>query len=837
MNNRRVRLRPVTLAGLFALSLVVDGCGGSVRSADKPVSAISSLSELRYRLAVNPRDRAARVRLGELYARTGRRRAALRELDTANKASSLQRRPRQLLAHLLLARARARVDAGVVGGAADLERALRLHPGLRPPPRLRAAAEAIEALALLNSSDEDRRKQGRARIARVLDIEADHPLAAVRTPAKASQAALASAIRWLHSRGARRLVLQLGNHYVRRGGRDAAVIVPWVHAYNWWHGASERPSLLLMRELVGAGVDVCDIARQPDDYGCGRQLNRIAASAERSWRLLRRARQLHWFTSDPDQAGPWTILSLRAWLFGEARSWLGELARRVDLDTVVAHPGQIPLYARATVLRAIGHDQPANLALLAALAGAARMTPPQRAVVLVEAAIQGKQAAAAKLLAASDFDDLGWRAALVVARVLRREAKVVARAPASAVQRYLLATGRLGPAAARAPSDRAAQLRLARWSRALRNAPLTRKQTLARWQPLGAGKSALPPATQLGGADLLASRATARMVRAGHGAALTRVAAAYAKDRAVADRLAQQFADAGLRVRPRAAALSQLFGQLGDATRALRWGNAVVAANPASWRHLVDGAVAAALADKPRLARLRFIDAASRAPDPGAVRLLAAQTFLRVGKPVDALIESRSALRHTAPGEAQAVLRVIIAASLKLGRTADAVRTARRWIADTPAAFRPAARAYLAGAWLRLTKQLGAPRRVFAAPGRQADPSDAITAPSQGTAALESARRWNPHDVIAATRLLAKLPATDSRRYALAGQLLARILVRMEQGRRVGNAVAGVLAISLEGLNAPAVAAALRRAYARYKRSAAIRWSWPGESARRTPGR
>lgn len=827
--------RTVGLAGLLVVALCA--CGGPSRHATTPVSDGDTLATLRYRLAVNPKDRAARIGLGLLYARTHMRRAALRELDKAHKVSALRGQARRTLAELLLVRAKARIAAHALGGAADLHRAVTLAPALKPPAQLRASAMATSALALLNSSDADRRKRGREQVERLLALAPHHPLAAVAAPDDANAAALGAAVRWLHARGARRLVLQLGNAYVKRGGRDAAVIRPWLRAFNWWHGANTRPDLLLMNELARAQIRVCDIARLPNDYGCNHELKRIAASAERSRRLLARARQLFWYDADPRDAGPWAIISLRAWLFGGADGWLAELSRRVDVHAVVAAPAQIPLYARATLLRAAGNSEAAARALTAALARADSLSGAQRAVVLVEAALQHRRAWVTRALTRLKFDGaLGWRAALVVARVYRREVAVLERAPKQYARSYLLASGRLGPAAG-LDDDAAAQLRFTRWWQALASAPSVRRQTVARWRTLGSLATApSAPVTALGSVDLLATEATARLVRAGQGSALARIATTYAKDRAVADRLAQQFADGGLRVGPRAAALAALFAQLGDPQRVRRWGNAVVAANPQSWRHLVTGAVANAIGGQPRLARVRFLAAASRAPDPGAVKLLAAQTFVRLGAPVDALVEARTAIRHTAPGEAQAVYQVIIAASLKLHRIDDAARTARRWIADTPAPFRAAARDYVVTTWPVLAARLPGARRRPQAPGRRGDESDVAAALAAGTTArLDAARLWNPYDTRATAALIAKLTAPTPRRRALTGQLLASVLVRWEQGGRVAPKVMAALTTALASY--PTVAAALREQAARYARTEAIRQGSPDGFARKTPGR
>jgi len=613
---------------------------------------------------------------------------------------------------------------------------------------------------------------------------------------------LARAVRWLAGRNARRLIVELGERYWKSGGRNHHVMRTYLRAHDWWYGNGTRPSLLMMNELARSGLRVCDIARSPDDYGCSLEMSTIVKSAQRSQRVLKRARQLFWSTAEPRPAAAWTVLSLRAWMFGSADSWLTELSRRVDLGKVRAHADRVPVYARATILRAAGARDASRTALDLALRSVAGMTKPARAVVLAEAAAQQRNRVVLKLLDAGEFDDLGWRVALVVARTLKRESAVLNKAPPAMAASYLSATGRLGPSVGfGSPTDkRAAHIRYARWWSSLAQLPALRDATVARWKRLYRGfnkpGASSPP---LGSADLLVGGTRGSAVSRLDGP-LTKIALAHARDPALADRLAGQFADGDIRLSGRGGAVASLFRRLGDARRAQNWRGLLVKAHPTSWTHLAAEAVSAAEAGKARFARQRFTSAAAWSGEPGAVRLLAARTFLRVGKPVDALLEARRALRHTAPGEEQPVLRVIIDASLALARLDDAARAAQRWLRRTPAAFRAAARGWLQRTWPRLKTRLAGPVRAPSLP--------------------ETVRRWNPYGVRASALLVTSLRPSDGRFKPAVGELLASVMGRWQSRRAVPALVVAALVSAFERLHAPKLAATVR---AEAKRVARLR--------------
>ncbi len=789
-----------------ACVVCVVACGGRSKVERPARTQGTAVSELRYRLAVNPNDHAARRQLGMNYAKAGSKGAALRELLRVHKVGRLERPSRQVLAGLLEQRAKARLASASLGALGDLRQLRKLAPKRAIPLSLRVQAHALRALALLNHTVPDRRREGRGLVNELMALAPQHPLAALGD-ARRDTKTLARAVRWLAKRGALRLVLRVGKQYWGRGGRDPQVVAEWLRAHNWWHGTNDRPSVLVTDAMARQGLRVCDIARTPDEFGCGLELDAIAASATRATSLLRRSRQLSWSTGEPRQAAGWTVIALRAWLFGQADGWLSELASRVDIKAVASRADEVPAYARATILRAAGQPKLAGVALSRALA-LPGLSAEQRAVVMVEAAIQGRATDAKRLAVADHSGQLEWRAALVTARVLDNENQLLARAPAADAAAYLTATGRVGAAWKRhTPAGRRrAHARYARWWHSLSAAAQVRTATMAAWPAVPAPQLRVPG---LGSADLLAHGHTAQFVGAGTGAALSRIAAAYASDPAVADRLAGEYADRGVDLGSRATALAALFRGLGDVKRANAWLALLTRANPDDWRASMAAGVSAAEAGELRVAQLRFVAAAAWSGDPGRVRLHGARVFARVGKYVEALGEARAALRHTAVGEQQPVFRLIVEASLRRGRVADAARTAAHWVARMPKAFRAATRQQLVTRWPALRDRLPGPRRAPWAPGRSADPSDVASALVAGTRArLALARAWNPHDVRAAAALLSLLPSR--RRAPAVGELLAAVMYRWERGGTVSTATVSQLIVGLQQVRATAVAELVR---------------------------
>jgi tetratricopeptide (TPR) repeat protein len=251
---------------------------------------------------------------------------------------------------------------------------------------------------------------------------------------------------------------------------------------------------------------------------------------------------------------------------------------------------------------------------------------------------------------------------------------------------------------------------------------------------------------------------------------LAPIAEAFAREPALADRLAGDWVDRGAAVSERAPAVAELFLRLGDPARALTWADKAVAESPRHppLVHLL-GRVAAA-AGLPVRAQVHFIEAAARSGDAGAYDLEAAGALLRAGYPIEALTAARRALGESAPGEEGAALEVVAAADRDAGRTADAERACSDQLARIPERFR--------ADW-RSRRD-----RALAGPTTLAAPDDgelaAAWAPrladagkrDQAIDVLRTAARWQADDARPRTALLALLPPEDPRWADAAAELL-----------------------------------------------------------------
>jgi hypothetical protein len=289
------------------------------------------------------------------------------------------------------------------------------------------------------------------------------------------------------------------------------------------------------------------------------------------------------------------------------------------------------------------------------------LEPEARALLVAEATAQGRgDGAVDALLHAGPASPTAWRAALRAARAAEpggaREVTLCDAAPLAIAAAHLRESGELGALAARFPSP-AALHALARWHRALAEVDprLARGRDAieTRWRRLAAGSGPpgrLPPALPLGVFDphrmALPDRAGADMV-----GGLSRVARAYLRDPALADRLAGELADGAVALGARGPLLVELFARLGDPARAWSWAERV---NASSRDHapylLLAGMAAAAAGDSPR-ADIFFIRGAAASGDGGAASLLAARGFLAAARPLPALTAARRAFDLTAPGE------------------------------------------------------------------------------------------------------------------------------------------------------------------------------------------
>ena len=191
--------------------------------------------------------------------------------------------------------------------------------------------------------------------------------------------------------------------------------------------------------------------------------------------------------------------------------------------------------------------------------------------------------------------------------------------------------------------------------------------------PGGPIPSVLPSALPLGVVDPHRI-APGGALDAGAADGLARVARAYLRDPALADRLASELADGGFALGQRGPLLVELFARLGDPARAWKWAERTCASSPDHAPYLLAAGLAAVgTGDSPR-ADVFFVRAAGASGDAGATSLTAARALLAAGRALPALTAARRAYDLTAPGEPEHAAAIeLAAASLDLlGRGADA---------------------------------------------------------------------------------------------------------------------------------------------------------------------
>jgi len=360
------------------------------------------------------------------------------------------------------------------------------------------------------------------------------------------------------------------------------------------------------------------------------------------------------------------------------------------------------------------------------VARAAELTPDERTAAVVEAAAAGRSDELVdRLLSSGAVLPDAWEAALRAARDRDpggpREVALCDRAPLAACAAHLRQAGELGALAARAPSA-ALDSALARWRAALDQPRLRegRDAALSRWRRLAASAHARSPGKPmlpLGTVDVHRLSGDGAMA-----AGLERIARAYLRSPASAERLAEDFADGAPALGQRGPLIAELFLALGDPARAWHWAEAVSRSSPDHAPYaMLAGAVSVA-AGAPDRADVFFTFAAQASGDAGATTVEAARLFLAHGFPLPALAAARRAVQLTAAGQPERLQAVRLAARAMdlLGRAADA----RRLLAEeriaaeaapAPLAFPPVdTAAWQAAIADRLARALLAPREEAA---------------------------------------------------------------------------------------------------------------------------
>jgi hypothetical protein len=816
--------------GILAALCALAPSPGCRQARPQPAAAAGQdpILALRYRIADEPEDVDARVALARLELAARRPGAALEQLAFLDRVDALPGAEQRALAALYAQRFEERLALGDGAAHLDAEAALRLDPALAIPAERRAEGYFLAALAGLRRAN----RWGREDAARFLDqaaalAPADPRLAArlAATPAGANAPArapgldeLGAAALWLHHGGARRAALALLDRYVEHGGTDRAVLQAWAGERAWWSGDDAYPGLLQTRALQAAGVNLCLLARTPDAPGCGDGLWSVA---ERDGALARaiweRAAQRFWYTRDAGQAAAWSLLAARAWLDGEGASWSALLRDRVDVAAVAGSPA-VPDHAAAAIWRAAGDAGQAAAALDRVLdrvlgrasggspagdaAGApdtpGGLSPGAQALIVAEAAAQKRSGEVIDALRARlpGAGAIGWQSAVWAAYARgdgARLAALLAEQPGAA-PRVLAQSGALGPLAWRHGRRVHA---LAWWSRVAGRDPRLargRDEVERGWSellPAPAGWRMPPTTVTVPAAALLVHEDPAIA------AALVAVAEAYAREPAVADRLARDVVARAPSLGRHGPAVARLFAALGAHERALAWWERVAAESPQHPPYLRALGVAAAAAGEVLRASVHIEAAAARSGDAGDTYLRVAAELWRQGHALEAVAAGRKALLLAPSGQRGPVLALLATAMHALGRARDSERMRAAWLDDVAAPFRERARAAL-----------------------QAQAADA---PDDAARALVEA--WGPervHALIAAVR--APAPARDAA--AQAADVTALAAAALLAPPAEARAAFEILAAALARMGASAEARAMRAAVV------AVDGLWPA----RVPG-
>jgi len=247
--------------------------------------------------------------------------------------------------------------------------------------------------------------------------------------------------------------------------------------------------------------------------------------------------------------------------------------------------------------------------------------------------------------------------------------------------------------------------------------------------------------------------------------ALYAVAAAFARDPAVAERLGRELVGRSVDRALGEVAVGALFDALGDPARARSaW---LAASADSDEPAIVAGyAAAAARAGDGDAALVIATGAAAASGDPAATWIEVARALLRGNRALDALTAMRTAMELAGANTLATTLDLAIEASRQTGRTDQADRFASERARFTPAPVGHAA------------------ERVELAELRQHAPNASVLA------AAWVATRGDPHDIELRAALLAALEHDDPRR-----ETLVLELVMLAADRDPDRALAAVLAL------------------------------------------
>jgi hypothetical protein len=661
------------LRGAQTFTLVAVGLAAACSSSSRPAPEASTpearIAALRFEVASNPKNRAAHRELARLYRQTDRPGAALRHYQGAGAA--VRGDERRAVARLYLARAQRRLELGDLHAYADLERVAALDiPPVEMDRELVRRALYAAALAAFRRGDPPGIAAGRGFLDRARAAFGPDPRLAARAPGSAGVDEVGEAAAWLADGNARRTARDLYATYRARGGQGPAHRRRWLELERWWRGSAASSPVL------EAGIDSCALAYTPGDLDCRGELD--GATATRA--AYERAHRFSWQLRGVTAAASLLPAALESWLDGERAGWLREVGAVIEPDSIDAADidTAAPIWARASLWRMSADAPRAAAAIERALAGDDPLTDRQVAVVIAEAAAQGRPLESLRPIATGE---LGWRALARAARAraLRIgdasfERELLAGAPMAWRRAHHRALGDLGPLSAL--GDDLALSAIARLNRA---APRLGRLAAARWKKLGwsgGRRSAAVQIVSIGGLD--PARLAADVGLPDQVAALSRIARAHGRDPALGERLAADWLDGAITALERGPALVELFARAGDPGRADRFARRVLDETPEHPGALATAAETAAALGDSRRAMTLMILAAARSGDAGATARRLTHSFLAAGATAAALEAGSWALSLTPPGEDVELLELLARALLTRDRRANAVETLDR---------------------------------------------------------------------------------------------------------------------------------------------------------------
>jgi hypothetical protein len=749
---------------------------------------IEARRDLEIRVTSDPRDVAGRLALAALDERIHRPSEALEALEAVEALGGplgvrWSDDDRARLGRLIALRGRTRLARGAQSALADLERARRLGAAIEDAELQRARAAG--ALVALRHSDAEQRDAGRRTLAamtlpgsatsRVAGSGADARTAAGSDPGSAA-ASSADAVAGAGRAAARDTApavsegrdAWLGARVGAGSAGDRADAAPAVtDGSDAWLGArvGGAPEQRGAAPAVSEGSDAWLGARvggAPEQRGAAPAVSegsdawlgaRVGASPEQrgrfgAWLWQHGARRAAW-----DELSAWHAATrsprdpvLQGTYLTVARWWT-PLDRPAPPAEDLVGPERCA-FVPCTLHDAGTTDPTAEIALERAYL-LAPLPPPTRdpdeaaalAAVALHQALRGEVSWGAALAARVDLPAFA-------------DPDLLAKLPLHVQPIFAQLLGRTAPI----PRDGATpdQRLVIAAERSLAGAGIAEIEPLLVDAPYAAElrRVVAPRAPYTGDALAEAAARHAALAVPGTAArdALRTIAAAHARDPAIADRLARDAIAQAADAAALQATLAALFDALGDPARARTAWQAAVSASPepAFVRGLAEACARQGDADA---ALIFATGAAAASGDPAAVWTSVAYALAGAGKYVHALDAARSAIDLAGPDALAAALDVAISASRALGR-------------DTQAAA-------LAG------------QRAHVAPAQAAILGDAD--PTDGRAALEAYRahaggstiarlwvaaRWNPRDVELRAALLAASPPDDARRAVSTGELV-----------------------------------------------------------------